>query len=468
MAYGTLLTTLLLGAAQVLSPAGLNEVVIAGGLTNATFEYVSDESIFGAATFDRGSYDLSRVCCRGFKPCPATLPTARVDDIYGVTLFATTLPDNITECFSSGTVAQGDLRSSSFDIQFRPFSNETGVTAAGVPYQNVTGIYRYIGQVTMEPGYHVREGLVIDATDGVKTIKLQYKEVTRPSLENLKVLDVKSVNYTSEREMPVWGVENPGSNWTVADISLQWGIISETSSHMFAQGIRTLRGESLPLPASLEAWNGYTGNGWGDSLAGSRVAGLVLWLLFKGNSWQGGTDYATTMRWVNLSSNPHTAHQITNLRWTELAANMVTGTKSRLGNSSVQYSSGATGEILIYRKTIVYRYQFGVAAYLCCALWLTWTLACLYMLCILSLRGRISPSNLSVMINLLSSGRLTVWGQTGRETLFHIPTREWLNKYGSRVINLSPWVGNRQSEIKSLSSDSGEAMAVLNGEETDR
>ena len=160
MAYISFFTTLMLVTAQVLSHIGLGEAVFSGELLNVTFVYARDHSVFGDATISREAYALSRVCAAGTKPCPGVSPDSRLDLGYS-TGFPTTIPDNITQCFSSGTAAAGDLRSSPFEVQFRQFT--VGPTSQ---YKNVTGIYNYIGQVVLEPGYHLKEGVVIDATDG--------------------------------------------------------------------------------------------------------------------------------------------------------------------------------------------------------------------------------------------------------------------------------------------------------------
>jgi len=78
----------------------------------------------------------------------------------------TAVPKNITECFRSGTSSPGDLRSSSFDIHFRRFATELGVTYGNETHKNVTGSYMFVGQVVVEPGYHLREGVIIDANNG--------------------------------------------------------------------------------------------------------------------------------------------------------------------------------------------------------------------------------------------------------------------------------------------------------------
>ncbi|KAK4160738.1 hypothetical protein QBC43DRAFT_338012 [Cladorrhinum sp. PSN259] len=265
------------------------------------------------------------------------------------------------------------------------------------------------------------------------------------SLSGLGVQSIANIDYKREEGKPLWAVENPGVEFDLVSIDLQWGIIDQATDQKFAGGIRTLRADSLALPTSMSSY-GMSGSGWGDSLAGFRAPALSLQAIFTGNSYQGGTDLATMLRWQNLSSTPH---KITNLRWTELMANMVTGTKSRL--SGAVNAGAATSEVLMYRKTVTYRYGFGIAAYLCCGVWLAWAGACLYILCLPRLRGRVMPGSLRVAINHLSVGRLLVWrrnGAAGRDLALDMPTKDWWRKEGTTVVDLSKSPGGEDGDVE--------------------
>ncbi|KAK0640623.1 hypothetical protein B0T16DRAFT_460791 [Cercophora newfieldiana] len=689
MAYISFGTTILLGIAQVISPIGLGEVVVSGKLVNATFQYVSDTSVFKSATYDRDTYALSRSCGMSIKPCPGVPSSNYVTGGPGSTqsTFMPTIPQNITECFSSGTSAPGDLRSSLFEIQFRQFATSTGSTHDKVPFKNATGLYSFISKLVQEPGFYLKEGVVIDASNGgigfrnhtvpvsppmvdgatwdedllwlepittclgtnwtfystpqlfpfrgkdshlamayeawlehedhvamyghqrpishgvyyfdqrlqeasdvfsatvrheyratdsqtriginyhdgndlmrmletfdtndmggyvfqqpddpeyleparpvwsspdftsllalpirpcrkykrndtasmeiplvscyynipsalkidlkdtaaplkpvprpisicatglmatVKRVKFQYNTTAAtagtPSFAGLRVLSVTSIPYANEQDKPLWAVEDPGPDYTLGDISLQWGIIDNVTAEKSAGGIRTVRAESLALPASLDYYN-LDGSGWGDSLAGSRAPAFALHTVLRRASYQGGTDLATILRWQNLSSTPHV---ITNLRWTEVIANMVTGTKSRLSaaaaGSKTNAPASAIGEVYMYHRTVTYRYEFGVAAFLCCVLWLVWMGGCLYHMVYIPRWSKAAkgyfdaPRSLKVAVNTLSVGRLMVWGldrddydgkgkaEDEMAMLAWTGTKEWLGREGGRVVDLT-------------------------------
>ncbi|KAM7209917.1 hypothetical protein V8F06_014699 [Rhypophila decipiens] len=136
--YISLFTTIMLGAAQILSPVGLGEAVDSGRLVNATFAYAPDPSVFRDAKFDRILCALSRSCGGGSKPCPVMGQLCLV------------------EAFDRAP----------WTFQFHQFAAETSFTKDNMAYKSVTGSYQYIGPLVLEPGYHVREGVIINANDG--------------------------------------------------------------------------------------------------------------------------------------------------------------------------------------------------------------------------------------------------------------------------------------------------------------
>ena len=163
MTYFSLATTVILAVAQVLAPIGLSETLVPVGLANVTFDYVRDRSSFGAATYRREDYILARTCMN--KSCPG-VPDEWLTHFPEEFQFSTLLPKNITEVFTSGTLRPNDLRVSPFDIEFRQFvAQQTGNSKEFSEF-NVAGIFEYIGQVTSESGYPIREGIVVDAITG--------------------------------------------------------------------------------------------------------------------------------------------------------------------------------------------------------------------------------------------------------------------------------------------------------------
>ncbi|KAK3682056.1 hypothetical protein B0T22DRAFT_444303 [Podospora appendiculata] len=394
---GQLRSNMLLTLHEVLSPIGLSEGVQSNKLVNATFAYAPDPSVFGEATFSRDNYVIFRTCVNGARPCPGVeLETEHEDG--GRVVNSTLVPENITDCFSSGVSSPGDLRSSSFDIEFRQFSwSEQRLNPFNIDWQSPVqntyatyedhvikygysnpeghGLLRFDSRLrdastvftnrvvqefnstgnsrgnwtitpealkmtssdflslvwiyTQETGLTTMEqpnddqldaspiasdgngtrtdpavesclnkctiahvdclantcGLTVNFLKDAKSkpsivipfvicyyfvpapikVRFSYNDTGGgPSLSGLRVLDVSPKKYDRDEDRPLWAVENLGSNWTIKEISLQWGIISKEASLKYADGTRTLRSEKLLLPVFLE--DGYNGNGWGNSL----------------------------------------------------------------------------------------------------------------------------------------------------------------------------------------------------------
>lgn len=163
MTYISMSTTIIFVLAQVLAPIGLTERVVSTGLTNATFNYAPDTSVFHQATFARDQYLTSRVCTN--RACPGVPVDSEVrigNDVF----FDPAIPDNITECFSSGSGSPEDLRAGSFDIEYRQYAADQPRIGNYSFKFNVTGMYQYISRITSELGYLVREGIVVDTLNG--------------------------------------------------------------------------------------------------------------------------------------------------------------------------------------------------------------------------------------------------------------------------------------------------------------
>jgi|SRR3569833_352568 len=156
-------------------------------------------------------------------------------------------------------------------------------------------------------------------------------------------------------------------------------------------------------------------------------------MIFNTQIYQGSLDFGTLRRWQNLSNNPSTVPLIANLRWTDLMASLVTGTKSRLSSPG---SLAGDGEVLMYRNSITYRYEYGTLGFCCCSVWLLWVLICLYMAVTPRYMERISLGYLSWMVNKLSVGRALVRLEKSGQPSGSESTREWLMKDGKRVIAL--------------------------------
>jgi hypothetical protein len=174
MVYLGVALSVLASVAGVLTPVGLGEKVERGSVINATFEYAIDTSVFGTDTPVRDTYNISRSCGSSLRSCPGVdhsdfriIPNPYSGSSGGpdkLTLYQPYVPENITNCFKSGTSGFGDLRSNPFEIQFRQYAtlfdkNDTKGT-------NTTGDFVMLEKLIMSDHIVLREGLVIDMSNG--------------------------------------------------------------------------------------------------------------------------------------------------------------------------------------------------------------------------------------------------------------------------------------------------------------
>jgi hypothetical protein len=162
MKYTMLFLAILVAVSGVMSPIGLGEDIVRGPLVSATFGYAPDPSIFGEGTPSRVDYVLSRTC--GRKPCPGVNSSDTVTSPYGP-LIRPNIPQNVSECFRSGTNGFGDLRCNPFEIQFRQFLTSTLVDNT-TDLTNTTGSFEMLESILLDDVLEVREGVIIDAIKG--------------------------------------------------------------------------------------------------------------------------------------------------------------------------------------------------------------------------------------------------------------------------------------------------------------
>lgn len=79
----------------------------------------------------------------------------------------------------------------------------------------------------------------------IKTVTFEVD--SEATLARTKVLFIESKNYT-EQDLPLWGVEQAPTGFTIADIYLLWGLVDESA--IDNPSIVTTRAKELYLPAA--------------------------------------------------------------------------------------------------------------------------------------------------------------------------------------------------------------------------
>jgi hypothetical protein len=303
---------------------------------------------------------------------------------------------------------------------------------------------------------HILQSLYVCASTvraTVKEVSFQYKQIAEwPSLSDLSVSRVCPKKYSSSTSKPLWVVEKLGNEWNVSSIQPLWGIIDNIDSKS-SQSLWAVENESLYLP-DFEMNNGLYRE-WGDSMvsyflmrrvlrlltyqlqAASRGPGLFLDYVYRAHGreadYQGTQNGRMLAKWRELSASPETAAKIPNLIWTDLAANMLVGTKSLLS----AFPDTQSYRVRSNKRQIFFHYAWAIPALMCAAIWILCAILCLTLYLIPQSRSRMRLSRLKVLINQLSVGRALVVADQFNAVGVEGSTKEWLATTGRRRINLS-------------------------------
>lgn len=201
------------------------------------------------------------------------------------------------------------------------------------------------------------------AKASIKTVRFRFNGTT-DDLSALEVLDVKDKVYASDAEKPLWGVEN--SDMMLADGSPLWGIVTEEASKKY--NISTLRKEYLYLPGRDTSIN-YK-NTPGVDFADAALDMTYMIGVGSTAGYSGRTNLAMYRKWQELSRNSVDSAKILNLVFTDIAANMVIGTRGFESRDDGMVKrdgstpSSRTPPVTTYTKRVQYKYAYGIPAFL--------------------------------------------------------------------------------------------------------
>lgn len=277
----------------------------------------------------------------------------------------------------------------------------------------------------------------------IKTVHFKYNSTdTSGNVKGLSILDVNPKQYNGSQSMPTWGVETV--NFTLISIQQLWGLVSEADAR--SVNLSVVQQEHLYLP-------GYMGvlPDWAygfEYIPGNTGPSSVLGTIYEPSDDQypdfsGYTNAAMSTKWRALSGNETTVPTIMNLIWTDLAANLMTGTRSwntgpslppnlQKRDSSSSGSSQNLVSVTIYRDAIRYHWPYAIPALLALALVGLITITAVFMM--FSKRG--APARIQYYARHLSAGRLlgslNYPGESDREA----PTKEWIAVTGRKESDL--------------------------------
>ncbi|KAH6639209.1 hypothetical protein C7974DRAFT_127518 [Boeremia exigua] len=241
----------------------------------------------------------------------------------------------------------------------------------------------------------------------IKTVSFRFNDTD--DLSGITILAIDAKEYADEESKPLWGVEN-------SDIELKhgnplWGIVTPEAAKKL--NLSTLRKESLYLPGHA----GYADLTSHENLPGADFAAEVLSATYDINpfsssnqiDYSGKANLAMYRLWQEAFRTPSTSARILNLIWTDIAANLVMGTRGLEGSDNTKRkrddkpSSGPKiPQVTSYSRRIKYKYVYGIPAFLALFLTIASTLVTAYF----TIFGHAKPSKMRNLLEHTSAGRL--------------------------------------------------------------
>ncbi|KAF1837156.1 hypothetical protein BDW02DRAFT_492158 [Decorospora gaudefroyi] len=296
----------------------------------------------------------------------------------------------------------------------------------------------------------------------IRTVKFQFNG-TANDLSSLKVISSVEKTYPDDESKPLWGVEK--SDMELRNGGPLWGIVSEEKAKTL--NISTVRSESLYLPGrdATIKW---------QNLPAADFASIALQMAYDTGSvpttqnpvdYSGKSNLAMFKKWQELSRDPSTSAQILNLIWTDIAANLVVGTKglhepenAKRKRDGEDTSARRTPSVTSYTRRVKYHYAYGIPAFFALALAFATLLSTIYFM----IFSGAKPSTMRTFLQHTSAGRFLT-AQSSGSALSHTthssyappsqqdgysnaPTKIWLSGAGKHEFALGPegWMKNAQ------------------------
>jgi hypothetical protein len=343
--------------------------------------------------------------------------------------------------------------------------------AGGADLANITNVGVVCGQVygaarpadgssslIFEPGSQWSIPLYSCASGSravIKTVDFVYNGTA--GLKNLQVANVADKQYSSDGDMPLWGVENTQSE--LQDVYPLWGLVSP--AYKGRSDMSVIQKASLWLPGWFNSKFGPVLTS-SDNVPGSRFHTTMLGAAYSLDQLNPNLDHTTDYsaasnlamyaQWQRYSRQPETTSKIINLIWTDLAANSVLGTRGWLSNAisspnAVQKRNGSSGssssspvngqtrnvDILIYHRVIRYHWYFAIPALITLLVVILIALEMFFLMIFAHAR----PSYLRMYLNHTSVSRIMTNFLYPGLTDPQAPTKEWAPVAGTKNIDIS-------------------------------
>ncbi|RSL78768.1 hypothetical protein CDV31_017252, partial [Fusarium ambrosium] len=275
----------------------------------------------------------------------------------------------------------------------------------------------------------------------IKTVSLTYNR-TDGWFQTLAVTDIQDKQYTDERSMPLWGVEETGNRYRVSDLNPIWGLVSP--AYQESANVSTVRQPSLFLPGWMDTVSMTDTRlmKFGENLPGSDFSVGALSAAYsvgdlfdkRGIDYTGKSSIAMWARWQNFSLNAKTAALIPSLILTDISASAVVGTKGVLGPGNEARQNLAHIFVTPMISKVRYHVRYAIPAALSALLLLAITCGALLAACLR--RGGLTQMRRH--LQQLSPGRIyTTLLSPGQGSNMQMRGEDWSRKFGGDVIDLS-------------------------------
>jgi len=269
----------------------------------------------------------------------------------------------------------------------------------------------------------------------IKTVSFSYSG-TQGLLKNLIITDIQDKTYSSEGDIPLWGIENTGNSYENGSINLVWGFVSPAyENHPNAS---TVKQESLYLTGYSMLANAGQLPIYEDNMPGSKFyAGSMetAWNVpGSGVDYSGDSNIALWARWQKLSESAETVSLISNLIFTNDAASAVVGTKGVLGPMNEAPSNLVPILVTPTVPKIKYHYPFAIPAFIAAFALLALSVAGI----VLGVKGR-RIERMRIHLRRVSPGRIFtafLYPEPGVDT-FILTSKEWSKEMSAKLIDLS-------------------------------
>ncbi|KAE8382250.1 hypothetical protein BDV26DRAFT_278245 [Aspergillus bertholletiae] len=161
----TPISLILIAVTGTVTPMGLYDALVPGTGVEMPFKYAQDSSPFGYGTPARSNLGFNRKCgSSSLVACPGSSSVeGRISSRDTSLGYNITIPEEISELYSSGTGGRGTTISNIFDIQWRQYSIQQSPDYNNGS-QYLTGVYRQLNSLILDNSVALIDGLVVDTS----------------------------------------------------------------------------------------------------------------------------------------------------------------------------------------------------------------------------------------------------------------------------------------------------------------